>query len=183
MKSSFYGFPKPVPDGKSLPNIKSIQSGEATNIITASENITISSVDLAKSILHFSHTTYNANNEARYNIAGKFNSATELNFTSDEIPSIRKKIRWSVIEFNNVKSLQSGSLTHAGIADTEQTQAISNVNLDKSLLFFSYRHNSAVSNYMAITGKFSNATTLTFYKDTYTTPGTATIEWFVIEFN
>lgn len=159
-------------------NIKSIQRGTVTmNAVT--KDITISAVDLSKSIVQL--TVKSAGSAGADCITGELTSATNLKLASGTTGSGNSVVEWTVIEFNNVKSLQSGTTTQT--TTTPVTVTISSVDLTKSILFFTFNTTTfgPTSNAMPMSGKFTNNTTLSFAN--YDTTGTKTIKWQVIEFN
>lgn len=158
-------------------NIKSIQRGSTLNT-AASIDIAISSVDLAKSVVVLSSITggtYIAGNL----VGGQLTSATNLNILINT--SVTKTVYWTVIEFENVKSLQKGIVTTTGVSDYPIT--INTVNVEKSLVFVSYTTTNTSNNtitYKSVGEDLTNATTLTL-RSYHPQPRTA--YWQVIEFN
>jgi len=109
-------------------NIKSIQRGEVS-FSSTSGTVTISEVDLSKSIIIASTSGGGDGSPASSFVKTRFVSSTSINFTLGR--SSTYKVAWQVIEFSNVKSLQRG-LTNV-TTDTDVT--ITDVDMSKSILF------------------------------------------------
>lgn len=172
-------------------NIKSIQRGTATFDYTSGTllNISISSINPNKSIVRI---TYNRNSEngaqpAFFDIACKIVDATNIQLIRQSVGNSSVTdiiVNWEVIEFNNVKSKQTGVVN--GMSSNSNTDVeITSINTNKSLLLFNHTHNtdnigySSLANYIFIRGSIYNSTTLRFYILALT----PTIYWQVIEFN
>jgi hypothetical protein len=162
-------------------SIKSIQSGEA--IITTSNaiDIPIDEVDLNCSVVYITRSV--SNGSSNYSdVEATLTTPTNLELqvgNDNVIPTVR----WFVVEFNNVKSLQTGRTYHAQASGTEDPVAITEVDLTKSLLFFSYSSSSALNVTISVAGKFSASNRITFLREgvgTISYP--TTIRWYVIEF-
>ncbi len=164
--------------------IKSIQRGSGSmSTSSTSVNIPISQVDLTKSIIRVT-LRGSQTQPARLFVAGKFNSDIELNFQRVVGTGVAV-FEWEVVEFNNVKSMQSGTKTSVETATTI-TQAISSVDTSKSLLFFSFKStadSSTVTGAWLMTAKITSDVLLTWQRYASVGSGTTTIEWFVVEFN
>ena len=116
-------------------NIKSKQSGTVDIAGLTTKDITISAVDLSKSIVR---VVFGGNAQA-----GMLNSvlvsAWFINSTTIRVyrytssSDTTQPIYWEVVEFNNVKSKQTGELICAA-PTTDIT--ISPVNLSKTMLFY-----------------------------------------------
>lgn len=150
MGDSFNGFCKPNPDKGKSSNIKSIQRGDFTFLDGAtSRSISISEVDTKKSIVIIT-------NACRAGSA----SADEYGIVLTDSKTITVSrqwttvgysiiLSWEVIEFNQVKSLQTGTL----IVNTDpQSLTISSVKQDKTMIFVSFTNSN------------SNTSTAIFYK-------------------
>lgn len=168
-------------------NIKSIQSGSVSYTNTTSLDVTISQVDLTKAIVLVQVGEEASGNwiDSRSLVAGKLTSSTNLNLSTYAILATVQSIRWTVIEFNNVKSLQRGSYawtTTTGTPATQKTVTISPIG-SKAVVFTSFKsQNSAGGQYgysTCILSYLLNSTTLALERVDYT----AVIEWQVIEFN
>lgn len=149
-------------------NVKSIQRG--TTILTAqSLDLTISSVDLNKSIVIMSYSDLNNSSDGNSLIRAKLTSATNINFYLGEY-STPKYIEWQVIEFNNVKSIQRGDFTTPSTTITayvdKSSVTINSINTSKSLIFASFASELGYSSRYTMIGNFqiSNATTITLAK-------------------
>jgi len=168
------------------PSIKSIQRGSYTINSLSSTTITISSVDLNSSIVIFSNRFISGANAA-YGIAVY---AALINSTTLEIgrggSSSKQQVEWQVIEFNNVKSVQRGTVTMtapSSSATVSTSVTISAVDLSKSICLVSFKTSSGgFTSDAFITIQFNSSTELSLstyatYSDT-----TQTAYWQVIEF-
>jgi len=137
-------------------NIKSFQTGAAviTNLNTL--DIAISAIDTSKSVIRIWVKPAGSNNTDYEAIMAKITSSTQINLSRKTAYAGVNYIQWEVIEFNNVKSKQSGDLTVPfGTAGTFQTTAISSVDVNKSLIFGSFK---------AIAGDTGIASALNIFK-------------------
>jgi len=161
-------------------NIKSIQRGQAVFTSQTTINVTISLVDLTKSIVIVELQNGNETDPTAVFVQGKLNSSTQLNLSRQGVGNSNAlSIRWTVIEFNNVKSLQTGT---SGISTG--TVTISTVDPAKSLVFFSiscYVYPVVGTNAGDVrhSAWFNSSTQieLTF------SGNVSTIYWYVVEFN
>lgn len=130
----FNSFPIPKPDTGGGSNIKSYQSGVITwTNTTTTRDIPITDVDMAKSIIRVNlyHDGTVAPNVST--ISPLFVDTGLIRLTRFAGGTLgTSKINWEVIEFNNVKSKQTGSVATSG--GTENTVTISSVNPLKCLL-------------------------------------------------
>lgn len=166
-------------DGVGGSNIKSIQSGTAAPTAT-SQTITISAIDMTKSIVKMTSNAGTGSNLSALMPKIVITNSTTLTITFQSTPPTTY-LYWEVIEFNNVKSLQSGVTAIA--ASTSPNITISSINLSKSTLFFSADDGvTANTNYIeaAIMGKLLDTTTLNFSQSSSVARNAA---WYVIEFN
>lgn len=154
-------------------SIKSIQRG-IIDVTSVSTNIAISTVDLTKSIVRIVNETQLVTKYG--DTMGSLTAPTNLNLSFNAYMA-HNLIKWEVIEFNNVKSLQSGTyiLTVSGV---EQIVPISTVNPLKSLLFFSETTDDTSANAIAL-GRIVSAASIGFKS----MPVNKYIKWQVIEFN
>lgn len=156
--------------------IKSIQR---INFVMTDISVTrtIASIDTSKSIVLITSypTQVGYANGNDVNVTAKIASSTSVQFNK-ESTAREMNICAIVIEFNGVKSLQTGTATIAN----GSTVSIGNVNINKSLLFFSYRdtvNNSSVGDNL-LEGYISNSTSLYFFSNN----SSKKVEWQVIEF-
>lgn len=160
-------------------NIKSIQRG-VNSCTSISQTVTISAIDVTKSIVNISYSC--SGNNALRNLLPKvvITNSTTLTITFNISPGYEVYVSWEVIEFNNVKNLQTGLVNMPNA--TPLTVNISAVNLAKSMLYFTNNSVSATStaNYVTMRGLIATGTTLTFNQgDTISRD----IAWQVVEFN
>ena len=161
-------------------NIKSIQRG-SVSLTAASQTVTIAAVDTTKAIVRITYF-----NSAGQQARGDLIQATLTNATTITLAlnyySVAITVEWEVIEFNNVKSLQTGVLS--GNAPP-QTVTIASINPLKSMLFFSFNTNSSSSNdvaYCKLNMYISGATSL-YCNYANVTGEVKLIAWQVVEFN
>jgi len=164
--------------GGSGSNIKSIQRGNGNiGLYNLSITINISSVDLTKSVVLVNSTSsilFPAGNLLKASFVSATQIKLELPATATGTADVT--FSWQVIEFNNVKTLQSGTVS----IGSSQTQTISSVDTSKSVVFFSYNMPYQTAASIPIVGYLSNATTLQFTNQRAYVSCSAT--WFVIEF-
>lgn len=174
----FNGFPKPVPEQGGGNLIKSIQRGTLTFPSATITNVTISSVDLTKSIVLVT-SIGDSVNPAVGCVKGKLTSATNLALS--KATTLTANVSWQVIEFYNVKSLQTGDYTLITAAGTVTVSAVSPT---KSLLICSWESTASTSgaNYAALNYNLTNSTTITFDIINSANQG-RNIHWQLIEFN
>ena len=158
--------------------ISSIQRG-SLSLPYSVETITISEVDTTRAIPTVSFSpTYTTDNPQTLFVSCDLNNSTALKvYRLDDDDNVI--VNWTVTEYNNVKSLQSGSYSMttltAGII-------VSAVNMNKSMLFVDWSASSSTNashNYM-ISYSLSSATTISFNK---IIANETTIRWKLIEFN
>ena len=181
----FNGFQRPKKDGGGGSNIKSIQSGRLLMTAT-SHNIAIASVDLSKSIVIVNFSSSEASvSDAQYLFTkGKLTSATNLNLTR-YFADTNTTVYWQVIEFNNVKSLQTGELTLPfNTGSLDNLINVNNYTPNKAAVFISYTQNVNGSNLAGLFGvyveKYSATQINIARKHLYFT---GTVYWQLIEFN
>lgn len=160
-----------------LPSIKSIQRGTATiPLSNTSTTVTIGTVDLTKSIVlvDFGNNGLWPNT---LDIYAELTNPTTINLTRYTSGDYSQTINWVVIEFNNVKSKQTGlqSIT----TTTEVIVNIANVDMTKTLIFASY-NSSHSSDPEYLKTRFISATQIGL---TEIIPSTMKVAWQVIEFN
>jgi len=162
-------------------NIKSIQTG-FTAMDTTPKTITISSVDINNTIVIVSETSKIGSSgytqENTNAVSAKITNSTTLTLTNGQADSIIS-VFWQVIEFNNVKSLQTGTFTFS--SSSEQSITIAAVNLNKAMLITSYKSNNSQAQRLPRM-RIINSTTLGALQSYY---GTYIwdVNWQVIEFN
>ena len=149
-------------------NIKSIQSGQV-DIASTSIDITISAVDLTKSIPIITYYN-NQTTPSKSLLRAKLINSTTLRIYLDTYGNVTP-LTWKVIEFNNVKSLQTGDTSSSSIT-------VSSVNVNKSVLFASSTSATTTGNAYNIRYTISNPTTITIDS----IPIFITT-WYLIEFN
>lgn len=172
----FNSFPVPKPDRGGLPNIKNSQSGGVI-LSGAPMNVPISPVDLKIAVLRISILAATlGEGPDKICVKATFVNNTTLNLSTVNAPS-SLGVQWEVIEFNNVKSLQSG--TTSGSANN--LISISEMNPNKSLLFFSFSMPSTnlEPSYVQVRGRIQSSSQIQI-QNSFAAINTF---WQVLEFN
>ena len=167
-----------------LSNVKSIQRGTLSGVLDDSNNVSITSVDVSKSVVISVPRGDMSNAQYRFlNCRASITSSTNINFAFDASPgSSGPTVDWIVIEFDNVKSKQTGTNTIA--ANTNVT--ITSVDMSKSLVFVSFSNPSsstADARGTMINGVLTSATNLLLLNPSTYVTVTNSINWQIIEFN
>jgi len=160
-------------------NIKSIQRGNMT-LSANSSTVTIASVDLTKAIVRMSYSMSSGGTSGIANDCATvaLTNATTLTFSVGTYYD-NVNINWEVIEFNNVKTLQSGQKSTALASDSI---TIASINPLKAMLFYTF---SGIQTGGTMPPIFTNAyiyNATTIITSQYTTY-TKVINWQVVEFN
>lgn len=170
-------------------NIKSIQRGEFQLSSPQSQSITISAIDTTKSILKFTVSYPNSGQSSmqpQYSaFRGEITNSTTISFTRGVNTSAAYVvISWEVIEFNNVKSLQSGNLSYSTNA-AESIVTVNSINTSKALLFFSFSTNNSDNDASGalLKGRIISNTSIGFVQNCLTGGRSVAISWRLIEFN
>lgn len=159
-------------------NIKSIQRGSSV-VSAISTDVTISAVDLTKAVVTLSFKSPIGGTYASKGlIRGGLTSATNLNLSISDSANF-PTVDWVIVEFNNVKSLQSGNKVTSVVSDSV---TISTVNMAKAILFFSYLTSSFLTDFNGILLNVTLATS-TSITIKQATAINKDINWFVVEFN
>ena len=110
-------------------SIKSIQRGSVAISSTSVINVPITSVDLTKSIVLFTHQVPTSTTDVSNTfVTAELTTSTNIAFTRGGTGN-GGTIKWEVIEYNNVKSVQSGSYLSTLASETK---TITSVNTSKS---------------------------------------------------
>jgi hypothetical protein len=164
-------------DGPGGSNIKSIQRGTATiPLSNTSTTVTIGAVDPTKSIVLVDFGN-NGLWPITLDIYAELTNSTTINLTRYNSGDYTQTINWVVIEFNNVKSKQTGlqSLSNS----TEVTVNIANVDMSKALIFASYNSSQSMDPEYLKT-RFISSTQIGL---TQIVSSIMKVAWQVIEFN
>ncbi|OHD22820.1 MAG: hypothetical protein A2Y34_04330 [Spirochaetes bacterium GWC1_27_15] len=160
-------------------NIKSIQRGSVAFAATATQVVTLAAVDLTKAVvmINYSFTSNTTPDAADSSYAAVITDSTTLTITRKTgTSSDTHTVNWTVVEFYNVKSLQTGSYLLA----LTGTVTVSNVDPLKSLLFVSAIPGTAGSfPEVLLRATITNGTTLTFVIGT---TSNLNVKWQLIEF-
>jgi hypothetical protein len=158
-------------------NIKSIQRGTLlVNDSSTTFYIPISAVDLSISIVDISFTAPNSNAQED-NWQCNLSDSTNIYMKRDRGTALAVDISWTVIEFNNVKSKQTGWVD---VVSNVRVSTISAVNPLKCMLWASHRATGSASAYYALFKEVTSATSLTFKMYGASDPS---VRWQLIEFN
>jgi hypothetical protein len=161
-------------------NIKSIQSIETTYYNQTSKTITISAVNPQNTIVYVSFGSSGGGQNASDVINVELTNSTTVTLTSTIAGTNTDYLLITVVEYNNVKSKQTGSVASLSSSTTNIT--ISPVNINKCILAFSFSSNNTASwgfiPYMVLTA----STNLKIYLN-YLGSLPSNIKWQILEFN
>jgi hypothetical protein len=164
-------------------NIKSAQSG-FTTMTAVTVDIPVSSIDITKSIVIIREQGYNSGYGVKTKMVGAalINSTTLRLYLNTYNVNTQPQVTWQVIEFNNVKSKQSG-IKLISAYDTDVTVTISSINTAKSIIICSATSSGTSDSDQALqfNARISNSTTIAF--KTSANASEITAYWQVIEFN
>jgi len=163
-------------------NIKSIQRGTADMANASTLNIAISDVDLTKSIVIVSGVTSGVAGTYFW-VQGKLLNSTTVSLRRNSVGTPAYLVDWVVIEFNNVKSLQTGETSVGNFLSV--TQAVTSIDPLKSLLVHSWftDYNDNFVTEAVWINKIESSTGISFRRAAYATAGNWYIRWYLIEFN
>lgn len=161
-------------------SIKSIQRISINYSNSTRLDVSISAVDLTKSIVIMEFASYLEN--INFQPCVELLTSTTVRLSSNASSSTGQTIYLYVIEFTNVKSKQNGSYTASGSSPANPYNvSISTVNPSKCLAFASNSSSlgRASMNYIVATVETANKLRINFDAG----PGpTGTIKWQVLEF-
>jgi len=164
-------------------NIKSIQTGSLSMTSGSTFDVTISEIDLLSSVATVTVKTSSPTQSAGdiQAIQIEIKNSTTITIKRGATTSTEVTIKWVVIEFNNVKSLQIGDYT---LSSSSGYTPISSINKSKSILFFSFyqllsSRSTAIGSFLTI-GEISSIADELLFSNAY--EGTKYIHWQVIEF-
>lgn len=161
-------------------SVKSVQRGtfDASQLQT---DVPINNINKDKSVLMI---TIGVNSATEYpyreTVRGQILDNTTLRFNMENI-STTPNLEWQVVEFENVRSIQTGSVQ---IADTVSIMnvPINAVDLNKAILFFTFTNNSSSStNVLSKSSMRGNLTTPTNIFLAGYSAGIKSVNWQVIE--
>lgn len=137
------GFVRPRPDKKSASNIKSIQRFIVNMTSSTLANVTISAVDLTKAVVNVKPMSGTQTaDSSHFWMQGVLTTSTNLQITCAAASAGSRSIDVEVIEFNNVKSIQT--ITSSIVASSGSTSVtISSVNMNKTLLYYSWTNTNS----------------------------------------
>lgn len=168
--------------------IRSVQRG-ITHVTAAPTDITIAPVDLTKAVIIAQGFRTESNpNIARSMMRLTLPSPSILRFLPWDTASIDGWTQWQVVEFDGLRSLQSG-VTGLPFGVSVNNQAISPVNLNRAMLFYTSRGVSADGGSGAwinfwCYGTLTSSTNIQFtkYFGSHYWPDQGDVAWFVVEF-
>lgn len=158
----------------------SVQRGSETlDSSTDSVNITLTSVDLAKSfvIVYSRMNSSSTSIDERRTVMAELTSSTNLQISRNETGTAID-VEWQVVEMIGA-NVQSGTTTMTG---TSATANITSVDEGSTFLIFNSKASSnvnGVENRFYTRGTITDDTTITFNRETGT--GSVDISWFAIE--
>ncbi|WP_143813081.1 hypothetical protein [Paenibacillus sp. XY044] len=159
-------------------NIKSVQRG-VTRFYGAgiiSIDVPVSAIDIANTVLK-TDVVSDTSSPAQAEVLGEIIDSTTIRFSiNSETTTFETSARWELIEFQNLKSLQKGTIAGSGNSTTSVT--ISIVNTAKTITFMSYKSTNSSSSAVLKRASFVSNSSLTLY----TVTGASTINYFVVEF-
>lgn len=160
--------------GPNISPIKNTQRGIAS-ITNGNTSVTVvlSTIDITKSIVKISYFGVGT-----LQPRAVITNSTTLTITR-YASSGTTNVNWEVIEYNNVKSLQSGNLNLTG--STESVVSVSSINTLKSTLYVSHSTNDTDLNQVSLRDRIIDSTSIGFKFD-FSDTSTATIQWYLIEF-
>lgn len=167
-------------------NIKSIQRGTATMETGLTEKlIDISTIDMNSAIVMVSGCAYNESYADRAFVAAEIASNAQIKLIRGYSSTNNNPISWQVVEFNNVKSLQRGSILLPFNSPYPPTVdvTVNTINPEKSMLCVSfhtvYSDNSGLA-IRNIQGAYNikNSTTIEFIHSSTK----VTAHWELVEF-
>lgn len=164
-------------NGPSGSNIKSIQNISHA-MVSATDSVSISEIDLTKTVplVNLSTTT----SGGFPHTAAELTTSTNLQLTKGGA-TVGPTVNIQIIEYNNVKSLQSGTLSILS-GSTTANVSVSTYNPLNSILYFSYYLNVAdpAGIVSLVRGEKTDSTNIDFYSGT--TTGAKNIIWYLVEF-
>lgn len=171
--------PQGLDVGLSSSPIKSIQTGLTSIQNVNSINVSISAVDLTKAIVIINNTDNNMAITSNHAVEAYLSTSTNIILRQADTTTSINYISWTVIEFNNLKSLQSGSYQITSIS-SEQVVTVSNINTNKSVLLATWFNTYGTSYVQNIRYRIINNTSIGLYT---AVAQPSWIYWYLVEFN
>lgn len=164
------------------PPYKSIQQGTYA-LAAASGTVTISSVDLTKAVVIIASKNYAGTNmfKTAAHCTAALTNSTTITFARGYNDGTLT-VTWYVIEFNNVKSIQRGTVTPTAATSTT---AVTTVTIAKSILFVTDSNVSIGGQGSEVRGATAEGYLSTSSQITFVCAGSSyvTIAWQLLEFN
>ncbi len=165
-----------------LPSIQSIQRGNGTQASgTKTTNVTITAVDLSKAVVMISFHATATQGSRRSILKAKLTSSTNLQITRTNSDFIGVSYSYTIIEYNNLKSLQKGDYT---LSTATADVSVTAVDLNKSYLVCNWETTAVNADpiYNQLIYYMLNSSTIRFDMINASW-GNHGIQWQVIEFN
>ena len=157
-----------------------VQRGSVTTA-TTTENVTLTTVDTARSFPLVSFRSNGTNFDANDFVRAEITTSTNLLLTMDNGADTGDVIEWQVVEYLDAE-VQTGNLSFL-TTDSSKTDTITSVDTSKSWLIFNYKSaggTSADIGQKLVRGVITDSTTLTF--DRSNTGQTLDLTYYLIEF-
>ena len=157
-----------------------VQRGSVTSP-GASENVTLTAVDTARSFPLVSNSSSGSTYDANDFVRAEITTSTNLLLTMDNGGETGDVIEWQVVEYLDAE-VQTGNLSFL-TTDSSKTDTITSVDTSKSWLIFNYKTDGGTTANIGqrlVRGVITNATTLTF--DRSNTGQTLDLTYYLIEF-
>jgi hypothetical protein len=177
------GFSRPGDGVGNRKSINSIQKVSVAYLNTKLVNVTIGSIDPNKTIVILDYGNPLPTNIA-YNITPEIINNTTIQLTSTSASINNINVGLTIIEFNNVKSKQSGTYTStssATVTGINYNITIASINPSKAIALAYYADSSSGGSVQPTITSFPNATTLNILAWDGT-GYTGWLKWQVLEF-
>lgn len=164
-------------------NIKSIQVIESSSSNVTSQDFTISSVNPSNTIVLIEMGLPTAPTNIEYDFVVTLLNSTTVRVLTGISQATPLSFKITVIEFNNVKSIQTGTITTS--SSNIQTVTVNAVNISKYLVVarMTMTGSNAIIYTNAVYGVMSSTTSLQLKHNGASTGTLGTIYWQLIEFN
>jgi hypothetical protein len=162
-------------------NNVSVQRGSDSMPTVTSDNVTLSSVNTAKSFVIVSMRTSGATYDANDFVKAKLTSSTNLALDLQGSSMSDTVVEWQVIEYTDA-TVQTGDISFLA-ADSSKTATVTAIDTSKSWLVYSY--NSAAGTaadigQKLVRGSIGSSTSLSFSRDN--TGQAISLTWYLIAF-
>ena len=158
-----------------------VQRGNTSMQGVATANVSLTTVNTAKSFPIVSFRTAGATYGTNDFVGAQVTSSTNLQLSLDSAGDTNSQVEWQVVEYTDA-AVQTGAVSFA-TGDSSKTATITSVNTSKSWLIYSYTSPSGTTTDIGqklVRGVITNSTTLTFDRDN--TGQTISLTWYLVEF-